>query len=337
MRIGPVNAIVLLGGGEILRSLAAWAIHSGVDLKVITSPRHASEISKGDSLSEYLSRKNVKYLVTEDIDSDEVEKFLTGNADSFFLSLGAAWIFRQSTIESVFQNRLLNCHGTRLPNNRGGGGFSWQIMMGSRFGISLLHKIDAGIDTGPIVAYEEFIYQGSLRTPIEFESKYIENTVKFIVDLISESLIKEVTLKEIEQNEYLSSYWPRLDAEVNGWIDWGLSAIELERFICAFDDPYRGAHTELNGKKIYLKKVCLSPSDGFFHSFQAGIVYRVSKSWICVAIPGSTLLIQEVKDENGLDILEKIKVGDRLITPANKLHESLQKIVYTPIGIKSIK
>ena len=335
MRFGPVDKLVLLGGGEILRALVSYATNTGVDLRVVTSKRHASEVLRGESLSEFLSSEGVKFIETEKIGSKEVKEFLAESFDSFFFSIGAAWIFEPSTIEELFHNRILNYHGTRLPNNRGGGGFSWQIMMGNRFGFSLLHKIDSGIDTGPIVAYEEFVYPGNIRTPIEFESVYVENSLKFLKDLITRAFAEEITLSEIKQSEYFSSYWPRLNSELNGWIDWTLPAKDLESFICAFDEPYKGAHTMLNGKIVYLKAVCLSPQDGDFHPYQRGIVYRISKSWICVAISGSTLIIQKLTNEEGVDCLKSVRVGDRFTTPGGNLDKGMSRVLYTPTGMHS--
>ena len=145
----------------------------------------------------------------------------------------------------------------------------------------------------------------------------------------------EIVLSEFKQSEYFSSYFPRLSTELNGWINWSWTPIEIEKFICAFDEPHAGAHTFLNGKVVHIKDVVLSPQDGAFHSFQSGVVYRISKSWICVAVPGSTLVIQKVFDENGLSVLEMIQPGDRFITPTSNLQEGLSRIIYTPNGIKS--
>ncbi len=287
------------------------------------------------SLYDFLSINQINFIVADDIEMPEVEEFLEGSAGAFFLSFGAAWIFKPKTIELLFQNRLLNSHGTRLPNNRGGGGFSWQILMGNHFGFTLLHKVDSGIDTGPIVAYEEFLYPGALRTPREYQLLYTEKTFEFVTDLILKASKVEIVLSEVKQSEYFSSYFPRLSTELNGWINWSWTPIEIERFICAFDEPYAGAHTFLNGRVVYIKDVVLSPKDGNFHSFQSGVVYRIFKSWICVAVPGSTLVIEKVFDENGLSVLEMIKPGDRFITPTSNLHEGLGRIIHTPNGIKS--
>ena len=67
-------------------------------------------------------------------------------------------MLKNSTISSLFKNKLFNLHSTGLPQNRGGGGFSWQIMMGVK-SVTARHLVDNGIDTGPII--EKGIYLSS--------------------------------------------------------------------------------------------------------------------------------------------------------------------------------
>ena len=43
--------------------------------------------------------------------------------------------------------------------------------------------------------------------------------------------------KEKKQDEKNSSYWPRLNSKIHGWIDWSWSPKEISDFIKAFDDP----------------------------------------------------------------------------------------------------
>ena len=51
---------------------------------------------------------------------------------------------------------ILNSHGTRLPEYRGGASFSWMVMNRVRFGFNNLYIIDEKIDTGKIIFYDEF-------------------------------------------------------------------------------------------------------------------------------------------------------------------------------------
>jgi methionyl-tRNA formyltransferase len=332
MKIGPISGLVLLGGGENLLQIARWAQEATLKVKVVTSKRHSQEIiSENQSLGTLLEEEQISFIKVADIDSPEVSRFLSGSEENWaYISLGAAWIFKSYTIKRLFKDRLLNVHGTRLPTNRGGGGFSWQIMMGNRFGFCLIHKVDAGVDTGPIIAYEEFIYPSNCRIPEDFEKVYNSKTIEFVKSFIQKVNFESVIFNETKQVEYLSTYWPRLKTELNGWINWHWTASEIERFICAFDEPYVGAHTFLNKRKVYLKNVCLSPQDAIFHPYQAGLVYRVTKEWICISLAGSSLVVQKVLDEEGNSVLESIKPGDRFVTPIKFLEDSLARVFYTP-------
>ena len=334
MDIGPVREIILLGGGEILRRLVTWANDLQIKVKVITSPRHASEELDGKSLRDFLENTNTDFIVVEDIQTHEVEKFVGGSVNSLYLSLSAAWIFKDETIKSLFQNRLINCHGTRLPNNRGGGGFTWQILMGNRFGFSLIHKVDAGIDTGQIISYEEFLYPASLRTPRDFEIFYLAKTFTFLTKFIVAVRERSLSFDVMKQSEYFASYWPRLNSEINGWVNWSWTSADIDKFICAFDDPYPGAQTFINNQTVHLRGASLTTQDGFFHPFQSGIIYRVSDSWICVATHGATLILENVYNENGKSILKSLKPGDRFITPESYLSQSLARGFYTPNTFK---
>ena len=56
-------------------------------------------------------------------------------------------------------------------------------------------------------------------------------------------------------------------------------------FINAFDDPYKGASTFINKKRVYFKKCSLEKLENTnFHSFQAGIIIRKHKDIVYVAV-----------------------------------------------------
>jgi len=55
------------------------------------------------------------------------------------------------------KNGFLNTHPSLLPNNKGKNPNFWSIVEGRPFGVTL-HKIDSGIDTGPIIEQKEIQY-----------------------------------------------------------------------------------------------------------------------------------------------------------------------------------
>jgi len=332
--IGPYNKILLLGGGRLLRDLCVWAPSNKYHVSVITSIRHALETINNETLESFLKRNNISYLVVDNIETEEVENFIGDTQKTFCLSLGAAWIFKANIMKKYFQNRLFNLHGTRLPQNRGGGGWSWQVMTANRFGFCTLHLVDEGIDTGDLVLFDEFLYPATCRIPIDYENLYVKKNIVFLTNLLKKLISKEKHLKLIAQTEYLSTYWPRLDSLTHSWIDWSMEEYDLERFICAFDDPYIGAQTYINGKSVHLKSVSLNFQDGVFHNYQSGLIYRKTKSWICVCVKGAALIIEQVTDKNGNDMLNSIRAGDRFTTPTAKLENNKQRVEYSPTGLK---
>ena len=62
-------------------------------------------------------------------------------------------------------------------------------------------------------------------------------------------------------------------------------------------------------------------SDGGFHPMQHGLVYRNNGRWLCIAANGGTLIVENVTDADGNDVLAKIRTGDRLSTPYKNLEQ----------------
>jgi methionyl-tRNA formyltransferase len=334
MTLGPIRRVLLLGGGPLLLQLAERGRAIGLAVDVITSPRHAGEVIDGQPLTDALAKIGIRATEVSEFDQPDTARLIGDMAGTLALSIGAAWIFRQDKIDAWFGGKLFNLHGTRLPQNRGGGGYSWQILMGDRFGFCQIHVVDGGVDTGPILATEEFIFPPRCRVPRDFAEHATERNLHFVGDLLQtlKGGAQEFTLQS--QPEYLSSYWPRLHTPTHAWIDWRWQAPFIERFICAFDEPYSGAQTEWNGQVVRLKQAFVNHEDGRFHPFQAGLVYRKNPRWLCIAGDGGSIIVEEVRDENGNDLLPRIRLGDAFATPPERLADHTKRVQFDALGLK---
>lgn len=336
LAIEKVERVVLLGGGAEIVSIAKFVIAQGKAVQIITSPRHAVEVfDPAGTIEECAKEANIPFLVAEDIASSQAMAAIGDMKGAVALSLGAAWIFKPQMIADVFLNRLFNLHGTRLPQNRGGGCWSWQILMGNRFGFSLLHVIDGGVDTGDIVAFREFLYPAFCRTPADYMAYYAEQNFGFVSEFLQRAFSGTTAVPLKGQPEYLSTHWPRLNTNIHGWIDWSWRAEQLDRFICAFDEPYAGAQTLWNGEPIRVKSVLADYADINCHPAQSGIVFRKNQNWLVVACNGGNIIVQCVLNSAGKDILDRVRVGDRFSTPQAMLEQRSERVMYTPIGLKA--
>jgi methionyl-tRNA formyltransferase len=331
MKFGKINGIIVFGGTEravnLLENAAAFkrTVVSGERLL------GASLSSRNCSLGEYLSNNGITYHCVENIKSFDIDGLLDSHTLGF--SLGAPWIFDSSFV-AKFKGRLVNGHGAKLPQNRGAGDYSWQIMRGLNFGYHLIHKIDGGVDTGNIIMSDEFLFPHSCRTPLEYKNYYIETEIDFFKEFVRKLQHNE-DFHEIEQQGYFSTYFPRLSTVHHGLIDWSWGAKDIERFICAFDDPYPGASSFYDGKKVFLKKARTETSEGTFHPFMSGLVYRRTDRTVFIAVKDGSILVEEICDENGNDFMNIVKIGHRLVTPVQCLDDAKSfYAIYTTKGLK---
>ena len=313
---------VLLGGGRMLAHLAAGASRRGCAVLAVCGPAHAREHvahGRGDgtgraALREALEGCGASVLVTEALDAAVLADRLRPGAIG--VSISAPWIFRRDVID-LFGGRLLNVHGSDLPHNRGGGGFTWQILRGDRRGGLTLHEVVPAVDEGRIVHQSTFTYPDSCRTPADF-ARHREPLERAFLDDVLDRVLRGEALEPRGQDASLAVYWPRLSTAVHGWIDWSWPAAEIVRFCDAFGDPYAGGGTELRGREVRIRRCDVHTGDGGHHPFQAGLVYRVHEGRAFVATRDAAVVVTDatIHGDGGPAAL---RPGHRLHTPVATL------------------
>ncbi len=325
--IKNLKNVVFLGESDVFKDLISINKKKGIYSEIITSPAQSKNISK-----------NLKFTKFDKINS-KFRKFINSKykiEETLFISMGSRWIFSGKSINKFFKNNLINFHPTRLPQNSGATPFSWQILRGDRISIRLIHLIDEKVDNGPIIFYEKSILPNSCQIPKDFYEYYNSQLKNFYEKFIT-LIIKRHEFALQKQSSYLSNYNPRLNSDLNGWVDWNLSPLNLQRFINAFDDPYSGSLTMINKKKVRIKKVQIHSGETSNHPFVSGLVLRNDEKWIVVGLNSEshTLLIKEVIDINNKNIVKSINVGDRFYTLEKNLeHAKKTRVKYRPKGIR---
>ena len=88
--------------------------------------------------------------------------------------------------------------------------------------------------------------------------------------------------------------------------------------------------------KLYIKKVHLHGGDSSNHPFMSGLVSRHDKKWIVVSTKNKhMLLIEEVLDSKGKNIISSINVGDRFFSSVKEINYLKKyKTKYSSKGLK---
>ena len=85
-----------------------------------------------------------------------------------------------------------------------------------------------------------------------------------------------------------------------------------------------------------MRNVLSNDKDGLYHPFQAGLIYRIYKDQIMVATSSGTLVINELYDNNGNNIISKVQIGDRFYTPMKKIEKAMiTRVMYTSKTMKT--
>lgn len=338
MKFNKIDKIILFGGARLLAEFFQYILENAkLELVVFSSKRHLDEnVISGKTLRELLEERNVKHYDCDDINTDENLKKEV-NSRCLGIAIGAAWIFEKETVELFEKNHLLDFMGIDLPRYRGGAHYTWQILHQNRKGCANLQVIYGGADSfhkGDTLKREEYKIPDESIKPIDYFDFIVKKEINFLKDFLKEVEDgKDFSLKKLNEEE--SSYYPFLNTKMNGIIDWSWSGKDIYLFINAFDDPYVGASTFLNEKKVFLKNCRIIKSQEQYHPFTSGLIIRKDMNRIFVATKGGILSIGKVLDEEGNDIKNSINLGDRLYTPIKDIEDAKKfKANYNARGLE---
>ncbi len=337
INLGEIDNIIILGGSWITGEFIKVLKKENFKTYLVSSSRHIDLISdeNKNTLREIAEEHQVPYLISKDINKDKKLRRLI-NKKTLGIGLGAAWSFSKDTVEN-FNGKLLDFMGIDLPRYRGGAHYTWQILSRNKKGACNLQMVLGGTQEfhkGPIIKSGYYKYPKTCDTPEEYFKFAVKKEGNFLRSFLKEVKKGKIFNKtKLIENE--STYYPFLNTLKHGWINWNWEGEEIFRFINSFGDPYEGASTYLNKKRVFIKKIKLIKNEEDFHPFHSGIVYRKNPKQIFVACVKNSLMIESIFSSNQKSIIKSISEGDRFYTPTKKLEDALSfKAYYNNKGLK---
>jgi methionyl-tRNA formyltransferase len=184
------------------------------------------------------------------------------------------------SVLSVPRLGMINVHASLLPRHRGAGPIQAAILQGDETtGITIM-RMDAGMDTGPILHSAETSI-GPDETAGQLADRLSALGAKTLVEAIG--LIRDGRLHPQPQDPASASYAPKLDRET-ARIRWDLPAQAISSQIRAFD-PTPGAWTRLGGRDLKLFRPTILTERG-----EAGVILSTAPELIVGAGEGSVSL-----------------------------------------------
>lgn len=212
----------------------------------------------------------------------------------------------------------VNVHSSLLPKYRGAAPINWAIARGEReTGVTIM-RMDAGLDTGPILLRRATAI-GDEETAAELTPRLAELGAESLIEVLSKIERGEITPQP--QNNAEATLAPILKRK-DGEVDWTMTAVEIFNRLRGFT-PFPGCHTFFNGGRLEIVKARVEPGGVGAGQFQPGVVGEVAKESFVVACgAGAGLRITEVQPEGkrvmaARDFLNgaRLQVGAKLGRP----------------------
>ena len=186
----------------------------------------------------------------------------------------------------VCERGAVNVHASLLPRWRGASPVAAAILAGDSHTGATLMQMDAGLDTGPLLAARRTRIE-----PHETTGALERRLARLGADLLLERLpaILAGELEAVPQDAALSTYAP-LIAKRQGRLDWTRPAEELARCVRAFD-PWPVAHAIWGGRPLRLWQARARAGA----AGEPGRVLSISRDGMDVATVSGVLRVGEVQ------------------------------------------
>lgn len=245
--------VVFLGTPEFaVPSLEALAAAGHEIPAVFTQPDRPR--GRGNQLGESpvklaAAKRGLPVLQPERIKRPEAFEQLRSLRPELMVVVGYGQIIPQSVID-LPRLGILNVHASLLPKYRGAAPIQWSIANGeSETGVTIM-QIDAGLDTGDMLAKSATAI-GSEETAPELSSRLAIMGADLLMEVVDQ--LETGTAERIKQNDEEATLAPILKKE-DGRIDWRASARQIHNRLRGFT-PWPGAHTSFRNLPLTLNRV----------------------------------------------------------------------------------
>lgn len=281
----------------------ALFVSGGLGLRVL---KHL-ELGRAEILCVYTDKKSEDILTLaerQDIPvfvgnprNQRACEFLEEFEVDLLLSVNYLFIIRSELFQ---QARLaVNVHGSMLPKYRGRTPHVWAIINNETSTGITAHVIDQGCDTGDIIRQVQ-VPIGPKDTGAVVLEKFNELYLPLIDRIIQD--FEQGTLRTFAQNHHLATTFGKRTPD-DGHINWSWHRERIQNWVRAQAQPYPGAFTFYEGKKVIVDEVTMSEL-GFKQEDENGKVLRVDP--VVVKTPNGALALKTIRN---MDALSDLVVG----------------------------
>jgi len=297
-----IRNIAIIGNQSITKFLINYLKKRKVNIKYLITLKNKIKFNITDPVEfENIDKKKKIFVESYNLKSSKDFIKLKKLKIDFLLVFGWSRLIPEWLLKHI-KISTLGVHAGIFnpPRSRGRAVFNWSLIGSYNKMIFYIMELKKGIDDGDIFIKKK----QKISILDDIDSLYSKNAI------ISSNMFFKVIKKwryfnknRYKQNNYNSSFFPKRNPE-DAYINWHHSAEQIFNLVIAVKDPYPGAFTYLNDKKIYIEKVV--PFDiNFKGKFKNGeVVIKFSNEKFVVKCKNSFLLVQKIKVDKKINLKE---------------------------------
>lgn len=291
--------VIFMGTPDFAVPTLEKLIESGHEVVAVVTqpdrPKNRGMQLQESPVKEVAKKHNLLVLQPEKVKKDRefLDKIKSLNADvSVVVAFGQ--ILPKELLEAPKYGSI-NVHGSLLPKYRGAAPIQWSVINGDEIaGVTTMY-MDEGLDTGDMIL-KASVKVGEEETAGELYERLKVLGAELLIKTLEE--IENGTVKREKQPDEFT-YAPMLTKET-GKIDWNKSAKEIDSLVRGVN-PWPGAYSEINGKKIKVHKVKIIDKTG-----EPGcIIFSDDKNGLVIGTKDMAVELVEIQPENKKRMLAK--------------------------------
>ena len=279
--------VAIIGRSELMYNTALLIAKLGYTIPLVITSKESPEYEvTSDDFERFALSNNAIFINTARINSSDVVATLNAlDKIDIAVSINYSGVISEDIINK-FRLGILNAHGGDLPRYRGNACQAWAIINGeTRIGLCIHKMVGGELDSGDIVNRDFF--------PISEKTK-IKQVYNWMNSRIPDLVVESLSRLEVDSNYLLEmqSKNPKLALRCyprtpdDGHIDWNKSNIDIIRLINASGEPFSGAFTSYNGKKIIIWDAEIFEDDEEYLA-TPGQISSINKEGYIIVITGN--------------------------------------------------
>lgn len=236
-----------MGRTEMLAA-AARAVHEHEhEVVLVAAPTGLRHQADAELLRQVAQELSCPFVEAADLGAHEVLSAIVGSGAEVGISVNWPTIIPPAALDA-FSHGVLNAHAGDLPRYRGNATLGWALLTGETEMVVAVHRMDPGLDTGPVFAKRAHPIEAS--THVGDLYAFCERVVpEMFVEVLSGLAAGTLAPAPQEQRPDVSlRCFPRMPED--GWIDWTQDAQSLARLVRASSEPLAGAYTVLDDSRL---------------------------------------------------------------------------------------